>query len=733
MDLLNRLNTKQREAAEHIEGALLVLAGAGSGKTSMMTHRIAHMIVNKGVHSQSILAVTFTNKAAAEMKDRVEKLLGRSIHMWITTFHSACLRILRAHIEDIGYNKDFTIYDGTDQKTVIKQCLADENVDDKLFPIPYVLKVISESKDKGITAAKFEEQNASDFKGRKLAALYTRYEKTLKKNNAVDFDDLIMRTVQLFQTKPEILAEYQEKCKYIRVDEYQDTNQMQYKFVSMLAQKHGNICVVGDDDQCIYEWRGANIRNILGFEKDFKNTTVIKLEQNYRSTSTILEAAHSVIKNNHGRKAKKLWTENEDGEKIKYFRANTERDEALFIANEIDRLKSKELMYSDFAILYRTHAQSRAMEEVLSAKEIPYRVLGGTRFYDRKEIKDVMSYLRLIQNLADDISLKRIINEPKRGLGDKTLEKLETLADVRNESLFSVMCDTEVIEGLSTKAAKGVSDFVQTIYKYAMEKETVKVSDIYDGILIETGYLKALEEQNTVESTGRIENLLEFKSVIYDYENETEGLFLTEFMERISLMTDIDNHDADENAVVMMTLHSAKGLEFPVVFIPGMEDGLFPGRRAFDTPDGIEEERRLCYVGITRAKEKLYLTGADQRMLYGRTEYCKPSVFMKEIDKNLLDLEGVVSKTKPDFIQPKVEEGVKFNPFDQLRYIKKQNDTKAAPATTGTSDIRDGDKVKHHKFGEGMIVSVKGDTVTVVFDNFGLKQLALDFANLEKI
>lgn len=748
LDYLNKLNPQQREAAVHKEGPLLILAGAGSGKTSTMTHRIAYLIQEEGVAPYHILAVTFTNKAAKEMRDRVEELIGEGINMWILTFHSACLRILRKHAELLGYTKDFIVYDPTDQKVVIKNCIKEQNVDEKKYPPQYILSIISDCKEKGISPSKYAEINGVDFRSKIILDLYSAYEAVLKKNNAMDFDDLILRTVQLFEKHEDVLAYYQEKFRYIMVDEYQDTNYMQYRFIKLLAEAHNNICVVGDDDQCIYQWRGADIKNILDFEKDFRNTKVIKLEQNYRSHGNILEAAHSVIEKNKGRKHKKLWTDKEKGEKIKYYRADNEKDEARYIAQEIDRLHSRELSYRDFAVLYRTNAQSRTFEEALSAREIPYRVLGGTRYYDRKEIKDIMAYMRLVQNTADDLSLTRIINEPKRGIGEKTLEKLRTLASVRNESLFESLTDDEIVDGLPSKAVESIREMIATLSQFSQEKDNLKVSDIYDGLLVRTGYLKSLELQNTVESEGRIENLLEFKSVIYDYEKENPQLTLAEFMEKIALMAEIDNHDAGENAVVLMTLHSAKGLEFPVVFMPGMEDGLFPGWRAFDKADGIEEERRLCYVGMTRAMQRLYLTSAEVRTLYGKTDYTKESQFLRELDKSLVDGDaiferkssqggyGTSSGRNPGWSQGGGNDGYAsseiFRPFDQLKYIK-QNQTAGASGGKGGPDLNQGDKVTHSKFGEGLVLSVEGSTVTIDFESVGVKKLAKDIAPIKKI
>ncbi|MFR2911264.1 MAG: ATP-dependent helicase, partial [Clostridia bacterium] len=635
--LLSKLNKQQREAAMYTEGPLLILAGAGSGKTSTMTHRIAYMIEELHINPYQILAVTFTNKAAGEMRDRVEALVGEGLNMWILTFHSACLRILRKHAEVLGYGTDFAVYDPTDQKTVVKNIIKELGLDPKKFKPAYFLGAISKCKEQKISPAEYQLENGDDYKEKCIYEVYFRYEKTLKKNNAMDFDDLLLNAVRLFEKDEAVLLEYQNRFRYIMVDEYQDTNMLQYQFVKMLAEAHDNICVVGDDDQCIYQWRGADIRNILEFEKDFKNAKVIKLEQNYRSTSNILDAAHSVIAHNRGRKPKKLWTEHEAGNKITYFRAENERDEAYFVAAEINRIKTIDRKYSDFAILYRTNAQSRTFEEALSNRGIPYRVLGGLRYYDRKEIKDMLCYMRLVQNHADDLALTRIINEPKRGIGGKTLEKLTALASVRQESLFETLLDEEVVSSFSAKASANIEKLAELIAMLSIEQSNMRISDLYDELLIKTGYLKDLEEQNTLEAESRIENLMEFKSVIYDYEKNDPNITLPEFMERIALLAEVDNHDADENAVVLMTMHSAKGLEFPFVFLPGLEDGLFPGWRAFDREDGLEEERRLCYVGITRAKERLWLTSAEMRTMYVKTDNTRESQFLREMDKKLLE------------------------------------------------------------------------------------------------
>lgn len=580
------------------------------------------------------------------MRDRVEALIGGGVNMWILTFHSACLRVLRKHAGLLGYEPNFAVYDPTDQKAAMKSILKEMELSDKRYTPAYLLGVISDCKEKALSPKAYLETYGSDYRTKIIYQAYDAYEKLLKKNNAMDFDDLLLNAVRVFQRDEAALAEYQQRFQYIMVDEYQDTNFIQYTFVKMLAEKHNNLCVVGDDDQCIYQWRGADIRNILEFEKDFKDAKVVKLEQNYRSTANILAAAHSVIEKNRGRKDKKLWTSKEDGNKIAYYRADDERDEARYVAQEIDRLKTSSRKYSDFAVLYRTNAQSRTFEEALSRRNIPYRVLGGLRYYDRKEVKDIVSYMRLVQNPSDDLALMRIINEPKRGIGAKTVEKLQALAKVRGESVFKTLMDEEVVSSLSAKASAGIRQMVQTIETYSNEQENLRVSDIYDGLLVHTGYLKALEDQNTLEAEGRIENLMEFKSVIFDYEKDDLQLSLPDFMERIALLAEVDNHDENENAVVLMTMHSAKGLEFPVVFLPGMEDGLFPGWRAFEREDGLEEERRLCYVGMTRAKERLCLTSANMRTLYGKTDLTRESQFLRELDKRLIDGDAIFERKR---------------------------------------------------------------------------------------
>lgn len=734
--LLDNLNKEQQEAAQYIEGPLLILAGAGSGKTSTMTHRIAYMIKDAGIRPYNILAVTFTNKAAREMRDRVEMILGTNLNMWILTFHSACLRILRYHADLLGYDKDFTVYDPTDQKTLVKSIIKSENLDSKKFPVGMFLSQISKCKEQDLSPDKYLEEYGNDYKNEVIYKVYSKYNESLKKNNAMDFDDLLLNAVHLLKQEPRVLREYQDRFQYVMVDEYQDTNMLQYQFVHLLSKEHNNICVVGDDDQCIYQWRGADIRNILEFEKDFPNTKVVKLEQNYRSTGNILEAAHSVISHNMGRKAKKLWTTQEAGKKITYKRADNERDEAYYIASEINRLKNSTRKYSDFAILYRTNAQSRTFEEQLSRRGIPYRVLGGLRYYDRKEIKDILCYMRLVQNKADDLAFARVINEPKRGIGGKTVEKLQTLAIVRHQGTFEALLDEEVVSSFSGKVAKGMADFVELIETLHRERENMRVSDIYDALLVRSGYMKALEDQNNLESESRIENLMEFKSVIYDYEKENPNISLPEFLESVALLAEVDNHDPDEDAVVLMTMHSAKGLEFPYVFMPGMEDGLFPGWRSLDTPDGIEEERRLCYVGITRAKERLWMTSAETRTMYGKTDFTRESQFMRELDKKLIDGDGIYDRAAEknkalfrDGASSATPPQKPFTPYDKLRNAKKETEKKVA-AMSGV--FQTGDKVNHPKFGDGKVLEVTEKTITVKFAD-DTKKLALGFAPIKKI
>lgn len=737
---LDKLNEKQREAAVHVDGPLLILAGAGSGKTSTMTHRIAYLL-EQGISQYNILAVTFTNKAATEMRERVNALAGDCRDMWIMTFHAMCLRILRVHCELLGYNHNFVIYDTTDQKTIVKNILKENNINEKEFAPAYILSIISNCKEKEMSPEDYIESVDHNYKTEVIYKVYKAYQEELKKNNAMDFDDLLLNTVKLLRQDEATLLKYQSRFRYIMVDEYQDTNHIQYELIKMLADAHHNLCVVGDDDQCIYQWRGADIRNILDFEKDFPETKVIKLEQNYRSMGNILAAAHSVIDNNKTRKAKKLWTNKEPGDKLKYFRAENEKDEARFVAQEIDFLKRKDRKYSDFAILYRTNAQSRHFEDALTRRDIPYRVLSGLRYYDRKEIKDMMAYMRLVVNPQDDLSLKRIINEPKRGMGAKSVEKIEAFARVRGESILEALSHEEVLDTLPNKAYESVRALVECLNLCRNERANLRVSDIYDILLVKTGYMKALEDANTVEAEGRMENLMEFKSVIYDYEAdpELEGFpTIEEFMEKITLMAEVDNHDETQDAVVLMTMHSAKGLEFPVVFLPGLEDGLFPGHRSFDSVSGMEEERRLCYVGMTRAKETLVLTSAAMRTLYGRTDYTRESQFLRELDPSLVEGDAIYVRKKTDSglgVSTGSIDGFASKtspkPYDALKYAAAA--TKATVANSASDEVSVGDRVKHGKFGEGLVIDQDAKTLSVMFDSVGLKKLAKGFAPIKRI
>jgi DNA helicase-2/ATP-dependent DNA helicase PcrA len=756
MSDLSMLNEQQREAALHKDGPLLILAGAGSGKTATMTRRIARLIEEDGVRPYNILAVTFTNKAAAEMRERVERLIGRA-DIWIMTFHAVCLRILRADAERLGYSKSFAVYDPSDQKAAVKRCMKEAGIETKKYTPAAVLSAISGYKEDGKSPAdvKTESERSYSPTRRDMAEIYARYSAMLRANNAMDFDDLILNAVRLFERDEEVLHHYQERFHYIMVDEYQDTNRLQYRFVRYLAEKRGNLCVVGDDDQCIYQWRGADITNILNFERDFKGAKVIRLEQNYRSKGNILTGANSVIKENKGRKSKALWTDRGDGDKISYKLVAGEREEAAFVADEILRLNAEGANYRDVAVLCRTNAQSRTFEEAFIAKGIDYQMLGQVRYYDRKEIKDMLSYMSLVQNPGDDIAFLRIINEPKRGIGGTSVEKLAARAQQLGVSLMELFADEHEIETvLSAKAKTAATEIVSVLVSFASVYEEMKISDLYDELLTKTGYLKALEDKNTVEDDVRIENLLEFRSAILESEQEDPTITLADFMEKIALMADVDNHDHDANAVVVMTLHSAKGLEFPVVFMPGMEEGLFPSERAVTERDGVEEERRLCYVGMTRAMEKLYLVRARERTLYGRRNYTLESRFLSEIDKSVLDetgdmpgeeVSGYLHKDYGGYGGSGIggvgsgrgyggysggRRGRGPQPFDMLRAARDEVDAKAGRVLM---DLKSGDRIKHAKFGEGLVLEAAGSYVTVMFDEAGKKKLALDVAPLEKI
>ena len=772
---LSRLNKEQQEAVKHMEGPLLILAGAGSGKTTMMTHRIAYML-EKGVSPYNILAVTFTNKAAGEMKDRIESLTGGTRGMWVMTFHAMCVRILRNHGDVLGFKNGFSIYDESDKKALLKRIVKDLKIDEKIYPVSYLGSVISSCKEAEEDPDDNIENNSMNFKAETVAKVYARYMEDLQQNNAMDFDDLLWNAVKLFEASSEVLSYYQQRFKYIMVDEYQDTNYLQYKLIHALAEKSHNLCVVGDDDQCIYQWRGADIRNILDFEKDFPETKVVKLEQNYRSDANILDLANSVIANNRNRKAKELWTDRNEGSKITYRRLEDEQREAWYVGGEIQRLHDEEgIPFNDMAILYRKNAQSRPFEEKFSFRGIPYRVLGGTRFYDRKEIKDVMSYMHLVENPSDDVAMARIINEPKRGLGPKSLGGIVSYAKAYKLSIFEALKEQEVLGSLSRKSRAAVEDLVTMFDELGAEQDNMELSDIYDNLIRRSGYLTALEAENTVEADARIENILELRSVIAEFEEKAAGSVLTDeedefreerdrlredgfdvkeptllqsFLERIALLSDIDNRDESEDAVVMMTLHSSKGLEFPVVFMPGMENGLFPGSTSMDDPSKMEEERRLCYVGITRAMRKLYLTGAQTRMLYGRTDFTIESEFMREMDTNLLEGDPTVAERTASAGGIRGDGGIlgmrefkgryegsadgydaSFSkPFDALKFAKKQ-------ASKGISNegFEAGDRIRHPKFGEGLLIDQDAKTLTIAFDSVGIKKLGKGFVKLTKV
>lgn len=739
---LDNLNERQKEAAMCTEGPLLILAGAGSGKTATMTHRIAYLI-EKGISPYKILAVTFTNKAAAEMRQRVERLTGVCPGMWILTFHSMGLRILRENYEAAGYEKNFVVYDTVDQKALLKNILKDLNVDPKEYPVNYIGAIISKEKEADRSPQEYLEEEGENFKSKIIYSVYREYQSRLRKNNAMDFDDLLRNTLHLLRDYPDILGEYQRRFLYIMVDEYQDTNHIQYEIIKMLAAASRNLCVVGDDDQCIYQWRGADIRNILDFEKDFKEARVIKLEQNYRSCGNILSAAHSVIRNNKGRKAKKLWTEQEEGHKIVYTRCDNDKEEASYVARQIQLMEGPYRSFDDFAVLYRTNAQSRLFEDALRRQMIPYQVLSGFSFYERKETKDMISYMRLVVNPKDDMAFLRIINEPKRGIGPKSIEKLKVLAEVQGKSMMEVISDPEVAAGLPAKAGVSVMNMAQVIELCREERDNLRISDIYDLLLVRTGYLKSLEDQNTIEAEGRIENLMDFKSFIYDFEKEKEAqgeeATLEEFLEKVATDGDADKYQSESGKVTLMTLHSAKGLEFPVVFMPGMEDGLFPGHRAMDSEEKMEEERRLCYVGMTRAKERLFLTGAAYRVIYGQGDYTRESTFLRELDPKVLDEAGdsIYVPNRRTVNSVGIDTGSldgfavpAYKPYDPLQRARKESKVNASG---NDSDFNAGDAVAHGKFGRGIVLEADEKTVTVIFEEAGRKKLARGIAPLKKI
>ena len=737
--LLNGLNPEQQRAVKLTDGPLLIMAGAGSGKTRVLTHRIAYLMVEKYVNPYNILAITFTNKAAREMRERIQRMMGGTAdQVWISTFHSMCVRILRRDIDRLGFNRNFTILDTSDQLSVIKQILKDKNIDSKKFDPRSLLGSISSAKNELIDTEEFAK-NSSGYYENTVSEVYTEFQKRLSKNQALDFDDLIMKTIQLFTRVPEVLEYYQRKFQYIHVDEYQDTNRAQYMLVKLLASRFQNICVVGDSDQSIYRWRGADIGNILSFEKDYPRAEVILLEQNYRSTKRILEAANKVISNNTGRKDKNLWTENSEGNKIVYFRGDNEQGEAQFVVGKMKELiKQENRKLSDMAILYRTNAQSRVMEEVLLKSNIEYSIVGGTKFYDRKEIKDILAYLRLIANPDDDISLQRVINVPKRGIGSTSVDKMANFAATHDISINQGLDSVELM-GLSPKITKAVAEFRDLVRGYTQMQEYLSVTELVEEVLDKTGYRDMLKAENTIESQSRLENIEEFLSVTKNFEESSEDKSLVGFLTDLALVADIDKLDDDggqADAVVLMTLHSAKGLEFPIVFLIGLEEGVFPHSRSLLEEAEMEEERRLAYVGITRAEQQLYITNAQMRTLYGRTNMNAPSRFIKEIPVELL--EGM-DPVKPKSRMASRASGSTLQSQKQPFTSRRPSLRPTIKATGGEGEgWKVGDKAQHGKWGTGTVVSVKGEgegmELDIAFPSpTGIKRLLAKFAPITKV
>ncbi len=765
MGLLDELNDKQYEAVTTTEGPSLVIAGAGSGKTKVLTHKIAYLMGEKNVKPWNILAITFTNKAANEMKERVRNLVATGADdIWMGTFHSICVRILRKTIDRLGFDSSFVIFDTSDQKSMVKKILKEKNLDDKIFTDKSVLYEISNAKNEMLTPAQYAARANGDFRKENIAEIYSMYQKRLKENNAIDFDDIINFTIEILLDNPDILEFYSDKFKYVLVDEYQDTNKAQFTLITLFASKFGNITVVGDNDQGIYSFRGADISNILNFEKDFPGTKIIKLEQNYRCTQSVLNAANEVIKNNETKYEKKLWTSNEAGSLPKVYRGDNEYDEANYIVSEINHLRREEYYkYSDFAVLYRMNTQSRSIEDVLRRENIPYKIIGGLKFYERKEIKDIIAYLRLIHNTADNLSLTRIINEPKRGVGKTSLENVETLANSNGISMYEVIKRADEF-GLN-RVFGNTREFISTIEELRQVKDSKVISELIKETLKKTGYTKALEDENTLEAENRIENLNEFLTVAIEFEEQSADNSLTEFLEGITLSSDLDGMEETEESVTLMTLHSAKGLEFPAVFLVGMEEGIFPGYKSIGEPKELEEERRLCYVGITRAKEKLFLTCSKQRTIFGSTSFNAVSRFIKEIPADMLEGMEELEQTSNNNVLGgnnyewsygnSKNSGFFNNPVTS--YQSHEIPRKATASNIGFKSAesflanlnkpknkeidldayQSGVKVFHKKFGEGLINSVEteGDDlkVDIQFEKAGHKRLMARFAGLEII
>ena len=743
MSIYDTLNPPQREAVAQTEGPVLILAGAGSGKTRVLTHRIAYLMDEKGVNPWNILAITFTNKAAQEMRERVDKLVGfGSESIWVSTFHSACVRILRRHIDNLGYDTNFTIYDTDDQKSLMKDVCRKMNIDTKIYKERSLLAQISHAKDELLTPDDMEMKAAGDYNMKKVASVYREYQAALRKNNALDFDDLIVKTVELFEKCGAVLEYYQERFKYIMVDEYQDTNTAQFKFISLLAQRYQNLCVVGDDDQSIYKFRGANIGNILGFEHVFPDARVIRLEQNYRSTRNILNAANQVIANNTERKAKTLWTENEEGSEVHFRQFLNAYEEAEYVAGEIGKLKRNGLgNYRDCAILYRTNAQSRIFEEKFIAANIPYKLVGGVNFYARKEIKDLLCYLKTINNARDDLAVQRIINVPKRGIGATTLGRVQDYADNMGISLYEALRVAEEVPSIGRSLSK-IDGFVTFIQMLKSKADVLTVEEILQEVIDSTGYVAELEAEDTEESRARIENIDELisKTVAYQeaMEEQNQPATLSGFLEEVALVADIDTVDPDQDYVLLMTLHSAKGLEFPKVFMVGMEDGIFPSHMTISYGDDgeMEEERRLCYVGITRAMKDLTLTCAQQRMIRGETQYNRVSRFVREIPRELVDLGHTIQEKKPK-VEELIPTPAKYSKMKEILQGRNYKPREFKVTKANSLDYEVGDTVRHIKFGVGIVKEIveggRDYEVTVEFDKVGVKKMFASFAKLKKI
>lgn len=761
-ELLNELNDKQKEAVEYLDGPLLILAGAGSGKTRVLTYKIAYLLDKKVVKPWEILAITFTNKAAKEMKERAIGLIGEEANdVWLGTFHSVCVRILRREINLLGYGQDFNIFDELDKDKVIKEVLKKLNIDEKQYPVSLIKYEISKAKDLMKDYSKYKEEVSGDFRREKIAEIYELYQKTLKQNNSIDFDDILMLTVKLFLEFPDRLVYYQSKFKYLLVDEYQDTNRVQFLLISMLSSASGNICVVGDESQSIYGFRGADISNILNFEKEFPNSKIVKLEENYRSTQNILDAANGVINHNKSKIEKKLWTGNEVGQKLEYKTLNNEYEEVEWIVDQIDEMcRSNKMTYADFAVLFRTNAQARVLEEVFMRAGTPYRLIGGLKFYSRKEIKDLTSYLKLIQNNNDNIALKRIINEPKRGIGDTALEKLEQRAIEKNISIFELIQDSNNLDGI--RSSGNIIMFRDMMNNLISESKNLSVSDLMKLTLKESGYEDMLNAEQSKETEMRFENLLEFIGVAMEFEKENVDNSLADFLESIALVSDVDKLDEDAEAVTLMTMHSAKGLEFNVVFLVGMEEGLFPSKRSIEEDESCEEERRLCYVGITRAKKKLYITNVNKRTLYGSTTYAIPSRFISEIPEDLFDensrdnlslrkrkqesylnpeysqVDRILKTSNSYFADTKKTSASKFgiNVESFLKNISGSN-KKPIQISKDTNQYEVGMSVKHKKFGIGVIQKIEVEEedlkLDIMFEKSGFKRLMANYTPLEII